>query len=643
LNNIDSIAIQESGGNQTAKVIFQVVDVFGAPIDKQDVNFELTTNVGGVTLQDDLDQTDVDGKARAIVQAGFIPTTVRVRASVEISPGTTLVTLSDALSVNTGVADQNSMSMSASSLNIEGESIDGNTTSITVRMADAFNNPVPDGTSIQFRTEYGSIQPQCTTSSGACSVNLTSQEPRRPLDPNTTVRSLISADESCPADLIKDESVTIAGTDGDTEYQVSSIHRVETTTDVALALTTDYTVDADGTGITCAFGSATCTDTTTLRITYDRAWMDEDDDASTAHIISDPGVATAPFESRSVWSNVPCRAASRVATDDAPAYLGGFGQVYGGRSTVLAFAQGEESFIDSNGNGLYDFDEPFVDLPEAFIDYNEDGVFGNPGTIGSSNNVTNECYGPDSPVTNPGQTLNRCFQEGGEEEEFVDFGLEPLNNQFDAGNGIYNGTLCRKEISDRTSVCDNNAAPCNEGTDQWCTRELVNIRRQLPILFAGSSAAIQFRDSSTGEIISGVNINGSIGNGRFNAVGAQTQNNGVAAAAAFSVGHGNTEVAPGVGETDFLTSGNGGVVVDIADIFNGVLPSSTTISVTSGTDGCVIQNSPGTTVGNTSGTGFSQIFISLAQPTLPGGGAPITVTVTTPSGTTSQRSISCTH
>jgi hypothetical protein len=45
-----------------------------------------------------------------------------------------------------------------------------------------------------------------------------------------------------------------------------------------------------------------------------------------------------------------------------------------GRVTVLAFAQGEESFSDVNGNNTYDAGEAFDDLGEVFVDKNEDGV-----------------------------------------------------------------------------------------------------------------------------------------------------------------------------------------------------------------------------------------------------------------------------
>jgi len=45
-----------------------------------------------------------------------------------------------------------------------------------------------------------------------------------------------------------------------------------------------------------------------------------------------------------------------------------------GRVTVVAYAQGEESFLDTNGNNLYDLGETFFDLGEVFVDKNENGA-----------------------------------------------------------------------------------------------------------------------------------------------------------------------------------------------------------------------------------------------------------------------------
>lgn len=575
---ISSIFIKGSGGRSTARVIFQVTDEFGNPKDGQDVRFSLTTTIGELALQNGSSLSNDNGEVTAFVNAGFIATTVRVAATIDIDSNndggidSTQTALSDALSVNTGVADQNSMSISATVLNVEGEDVDGTETSINIRLSDLFNNPVRDGTTVQFRTEYGSIEPTCNTSAGACSVTWTSQEPRRPLDPNVELGGV----QSCPEPLIHEEEVTISGTDGDTGYLSAGIGRVETEGDTELVFETDYTVDTDGSGITCEADSALCTDGTTLKITYLRAWLDEDPPAGdTEHTISEPGRATAPF-TQPFWGRGvrPCIASGglfvaspRAPTPEAPAYLGSSGQIYGGRSTILAFAQGEESFDDENGNGIYDEGEPFIDLPEAFLDVNEDGVFGNgdPTLDDSSDNDPDNwnCYGPASPLSENNPPLNRCFQVGGDEDLLIDFNQ---NGRFDGGNGIYNGTACPE-------------------TSDYCTRELVNIRRDIVILSAGSFANIAFRDGATGEYIVEINVaSGGPSAGELTASSAVLTNDGgtVPAGVPFEIGFGDDQVRPGIGQFVNLTGYSTFVLVDIADQFNGRLPQGTTVSFDAG-------------------------------------------------------------
>ncbi len=46
-----------------------------------------------------------------------------------------------------------------------------------------------------------------------------------------------------------------------------------------------------------------------------------------------------------------------------------------GRSTIIATAIGEESFVDANGNGIFDGVDTWTDLAEAFRDDDEDGAY----------------------------------------------------------------------------------------------------------------------------------------------------------------------------------------------------------------------------------------------------------------------------
>lgn len=96
-----------------------------------------------------------------------------------------------------------------------------------------------------------------------------------------------------------------------------------------------------------------------------------------------------------------------------------------GRVTILAFASGNETFTDTNSNGRYDQGEPFEDLPEAFLNINDDYI-----------------------------DLAALFAEHNTDERFVDLADATNQNQpngnYDQGNGVYNGTLC---YSDDTTIC----------------------------------------------------------------------------------------------------------------------------------------------------------------------------------------------
>jgi len=48
-----------------------------------------------------------------------------------------------------------------------------------------------------------------------------------------------------------------------------------------------------------------------------------------------------------------------------------------GRISILVATRGEESFVDANGDGAYQTGESFADLPEPFLDKNEDGLRAN--------------------------------------------------------------------------------------------------------------------------------------------------------------------------------------------------------------------------------------------------------------------------
>lgn len=340
------IALKGTGGadrTEISEVTFKLVDSNGNDLASRTVNFELSTAVGGITLGTASAITNASGEVKTSVLSGSIATPVRVIASSEeeVEGNTVVVTApSDILVVSTGIADQNSFSLSRSIFNPHALNVDGNTVAVNARLADHFNNPVPDGTAVTFITEGGVIEPSCTTTNGACSVTWTSSNPR----PFT-----------------------------DSMYENTIAQK------------------CDG-GLPCPLG---------------------------------------------ILNN--------DLTIDLP---------LGGRATVHAYAIGEETFSDLNGNGYFDSEDFFDDLfdiPEAFIDNNEDGTFGG-----------KDCSDGTDPCSRDNST-------GDEFEEFVDF---DGNGSWTTQNGLYNGLLCREE----------------DETAGLCSRQLVNVFQNQEIVMSGDAA-----------------------------------------------------------------------------------------------------------------------------------------------------------
>ena len=179
-----SIVLKGTGGQgkqETSTLTFKVKSNLGNDLAQQQVDFSLDTAVGGISLSKISGLTNSQGLIATQVSAGTVPTVVRVtaKATMEVDGNNIDVqTQSDLLSINTGLPEQRSMTLSASLFNPEADQYNGETSVITAQLADNFNNPVPDGTTVNFTTEGGVIEPSCTTTNGACSVTWTSANPR---------------------------------------------------------------------------------------------------------------------------------------------------------------------------------------------------------------------------------------------------------------------------------------------------------------------------------------------------------------------------------------------------------------------------------------------------------------------------------
>ncbi|MBI2379233.1 MAG: Ig-like domain-containing protein [Gammaproteobacteria bacterium] len=361
------IALRGTGGlgrSESSVVIFKVLDKLGNPVNGKSVNFALNTQIGGLSINPTTAQTNSEGIVQTTVTSGSVATPVRVTATTTGDAGATIASVSDELVISTGLPDQNSFSLSAVTLNPYGWDFDGTTVQVTARLADHFNNPVPDGTAVSFRTEGGSIQPSCTTLNGVCTVTWSSQNPR----PN---------------------------------------------------------VEHSGVAIPVAPGP-----------------------------------------------QLPCAVnPSAVCADGRAGY---YGQAYAGRATITAYAIGEEYFPDNNGNGYFDStycvngSTPTAgkcsdgsdaqtefrsanDLPEAFVDDNEDGIF-NVAVAGG--------------------------QAGGTDEEPVDFDADGV---YDLADQKYTGTLCNPSNADKSRCITSGG-------------NTLHVRQGLVLVMADNDAEIRIRD-----------------------------------------------------------------------------------------------------------------------------------------------------
>jgi hypothetical protein len=231
-----SITLQGQGGNgrvEVASLTFKLVDTAGNGVPNQAVCFDATTYVGGLTVdgfQVDLTKfnastnptsttvpatsrstdhachftavinqsqllysklTDSNGQVVVQINSGTTPTPVRLIARAFYA-NAEIQTTSDTVSISTGLPLQRSMDLSVDKANIDGRDWSGEVANFTVRLADQFGNPVPDGTIVNFIGSGASVctsqRGACSTVNGACSCAVTGQE-RRPADGRVVILS----------------------------------------------------------------------------------------------------------------------------------------------------------------------------------------------------------------------------------------------------------------------------------------------------------------------------------------------------------------------------------------------------------------------------------------------------------------------
>ena len=133
--------------------------------------------------------TNADGLATAFVNSGTTHGLVSVKAEItrqnygtnedalELADTDRIRTQSFGISITTGLPVQSSFTMVADTYNPRGWNILGEEVNVTVNLNDHFQNPVPNGTRVNFIADGGMVEPSCETENGVCSVKWISAKP----------------------------------------------------------------------------------------------------------------------------------------------------------------------------------------------------------------------------------------------------------------------------------------------------------------------------------------------------------------------------------------------------------------------------------------------------------------------------------
>ncbi|MCM0610945.1 hypothetical protein KFJ24_00460 [Marinobacter sediminum] len=178
----DSIALSGSSNNarpSVSEVSFRLADKNGNPITTgEQITFSLSTTVGGISLSQTTTESDEDGLAITRVNAGTVATVVSVTATYTPISGSAIQTTSAPISISATIPDQDSFSLSVEQNFLpNSRNYDGVTIPITIRAADRNNNRISDAV-VNFVTNGGSVQSECTLQDGVCSIEWISQDPR---------------------------------------------------------------------------------------------------------------------------------------------------------------------------------------------------------------------------------------------------------------------------------------------------------------------------------------------------------------------------------------------------------------------------------------------------------------------------------
>lgn len=176
---LTQLSLAGLGGSESSELTFRVSGPQGVPVVGKQVNFSISTQVGGATILASrlTGTTDQTGQVRTIVNSGTVAGPFNVRA---VHSETGRQGLSPDIVVSTGVTEASRFSMANSNYApVNAFNAIGVETTFNIIASDAFGNNPVDGTRVSFvAPESGNIQSSCQLTNGVCSVTWRSSNPR---------------------------------------------------------------------------------------------------------------------------------------------------------------------------------------------------------------------------------------------------------------------------------------------------------------------------------------------------------------------------------------------------------------------------------------------------------------------------------
>ena len=182
----ESIGVTESGSPETAKIVFEVQDSSGNPIDLDHaviVNFRFGASPnGGEILAPGYVKTDALGQVTVNLTSGTISGAVQIIGEIDFN-GMKIISKPVNITIHGGLPDQTHFSVGSNQLNYAYYNVLNGQGIITALVGDKYTNPVRPETAVYFNSDAAVIQGSALTDDkGLASVTLMSGNPL-PNDP----------------------------------------------------------------------------------------------------------------------------------------------------------------------------------------------------------------------------------------------------------------------------------------------------------------------------------------------------------------------------------------------------------------------------------------------------------------------------